>query len=71
MGEGEGGMVWENTTETCLLPYVKERKKTKKQKPTLDNHNLGPQHQVPWSNCAILDNPRLMCLSVYDGPEPS
>ena len=21
--EGEGGMIWENTTETCRLPYVK------------------------------------------------
>ena len=23
LGEGEGGMIWENSTETCLLPYVK------------------------------------------------
>ena len=23
-GEGEGGMIWENSTETCILPYVKE-----------------------------------------------
>ena len=23
MGEGEGGMVWENGTETCVLSYVK------------------------------------------------
>ena len=23
MGEGEGGMVWENGTETCKLSYVK------------------------------------------------
>ena len=23
MGEGEGGMIWENSTETCILPYVK------------------------------------------------
>ena len=23
MGEGEGGMVWENGIETCILPYVK------------------------------------------------
>ena len=21
--EGEGGMIWENSTETCILPYVK------------------------------------------------
>ena len=23
VGEGEGGMVWENGTETCKLSYVK------------------------------------------------
>ena len=24
MGDGEGGMIWENSTETWILPYVKE-----------------------------------------------
>ena len=24
MGEGKGGMVWENSTETCILSYVKQ-----------------------------------------------
>jgi len=24
VGEGEGGMIWENSAETCILPYVKE-----------------------------------------------
>ena len=24
VGEGEGGMVWENSIETCILPYVKQ-----------------------------------------------
>ena len=23
MGEGEGGMIWENGTETCILSYVR------------------------------------------------
>ena len=23
VGEGEGGMIWENGIETCKLPYVK------------------------------------------------
>ena len=23
VGEGEGGMIWENSSETCILPYVK------------------------------------------------
>ena len=23
VGEGESGMIWENGTETCILPYVK------------------------------------------------
>ena len=22
--EGEGGMIWENSIETCMLPYVKQ-----------------------------------------------
>ena len=22
VGEGEGGMIWENSIETCILPYV-------------------------------------------------
>ena len=24
VGEGKGGMIWENSIETCILPYVKE-----------------------------------------------
>ena len=24
VGEGEGGMIWENSTDTCVLPYVKQ-----------------------------------------------
>ena len=23
VGEGKGGMIWENSIETCMLPYVK------------------------------------------------
>ena len=23
VGESEGGMIWENIIETCILPYVK------------------------------------------------
>ena len=23
VGEGEGGMIWENSIETCILPHVK------------------------------------------------
>ena len=25
VGGGEGGMIWENSAETCILPYGKER----------------------------------------------
>ena len=24
VGEGEGGMIWQNGTETCILSYVKQ-----------------------------------------------
>ena len=27
VGEGEGGMIWENGTETCKISYVKRKKK--------------------------------------------
>ena len=23
VGEGDGGMIWENRIETCILPYIK------------------------------------------------
>ena len=23
VGEGQGGMIWENSIETCILPYAK------------------------------------------------
>ena len=26
VGEGEGGMIWENGIETCILSYVKKNK---------------------------------------------
>ena len=24
VGEGKGGMIWENSIETCILPYVRQ-----------------------------------------------
>ena len=24
VGEGKGGMIWENSIETCIVPYVKQ-----------------------------------------------
>ena len=27
VGEDEGGMIWKNSTETCILPYVKQKKR--------------------------------------------
>ena len=27
VGEGEGGMVWENDIETCIISYMKREKK--------------------------------------------
>ena len=26
MGEGEGGMIWENGIETCIISYIKKKK---------------------------------------------
>ena len=27
VGEGEGGMIWENCIETCIMSYMKWKKK--------------------------------------------
>ena len=44
VGEGEGGMIWENSTETCLLPYVKQITS-----PSL-MHETGHSMPVHWDN---------------------
>ena len=43
-GEGEGGVIWENTTETCLLPYVKYMTSTSLM------HEAGHPKTVLWDN---------------------
>ena len=30
VGEGEGGMIWENGIETCKISYVKQKKNNKR-----------------------------------------
>ena len=42
MGEGEGGMIWENGIETCKLSYVKQIAS-----PAM-RHNTGCSGLVPW-----------------------
>ena len=44
VGEGEGGMIWENSIETCILPYVKWITS-----PSL-MHETGHSKQVHWDN---------------------
>jgi len=43
-GEGEDGMIWENSIETCILPYVKETAS-----PDL-MHNTGCSGLVHWDD---------------------
>ena len=43
--EGEGGMIWENSTETCILPYVKQ----------LTSASL--MHEAEHPNPVLWDNP--------------
>ena len=45
VGEGEGGMIWENSTETCILPYVKQMT------------SLSSMHETGNSNLVHWDNP--------------
>ena len=44
VGEGKGGMIWENSTETCILPYMKQITS-----PSL-MHETGHSKQVHWDN---------------------
>ena len=44
VGEGEGGMIWENSIETCIVPYVK-----KIVSPVL-MHETGCSGQVHWND---------------------
>ena len=44
VGEGEGGMIWENSIETCILPYVKQIAS-----PGL-MHETGCSGPVPWDD---------------------
>ena len=43
VGEREGGMIWENSSETCILPYVKQM--------TSENsmHEAGHSKLVHWT----------------------
>ena len=45
MGEGEGGMVWENGIETCILSYVKQIT------------SLGSMHDTGCSGLVHWDDP--------------
>ena len=42
VGGGEGGMIWEKSIETCILPYVKQMTSTSLM------HEAG--HPVLWDN---------------------
>ena len=45
VGEGEGGMIWENSIETCLLPYVKQMTSAR------------PMHEAGHPKHVLRDNP--------------
>ena len=45
MGEGEGGMIWENGIETCILSYVKRIA------------SPGSMHETGCSGLVQWDNP--------------
>ena len=44
VGEGEGGMIWENGIETCILPYVKQMISASSM------HEAGHSKLVLWDN---------------------
>ena len=45
MGEGEGGMIWENGIETCILSYVKQISRP------------GSMHETEYSGLVHWDDP--------------
>ena len=44
VGEGKGGMIWENSIEACILPYVKQMTSPSSM------HETGHSKQVHWDN---------------------
>ena len=44
VGEGEGGMIWENSLEACTLPYVKQMTRAS------SVHDAGRPELVLWDN---------------------
>ena len=44
VGEGEGGMIWENSTETCVLSYLKQITSPGSM------HETGHSKLVHWDN---------------------
>ena len=44
MGEGEGGMILENSIETCILPYVKQITSP------ISMHETGHSKPMHWDN---------------------
>ena len=64
VGEGEGGMIWENSIETCILPYVKQMispssmHETGHSKPVGGGVLDGRTHVHPW----------LMYVNVWQNP---
>ena len=44
VGEGKGGMIWENSIETCQLPYVKQITSPSSM------HETGHSKPVHWDN---------------------
>ena len=44
VGEGKGGTIWENSIETCALPYVKQMTSTG------SIHEAGHPKPVLWNN---------------------
>ena len=44
VGEGDGGMIWENSIETCTIPYVKQIASLGSM------HETGPSGLVHWDD---------------------
>ena len=60
VGKGEGGMIWDNSIETCILPYMKSMTSPNSM------HEIGHSKPVHWDNPEGWDGEGVRC-GVQDG----
>ena len=63
VGKGEGGMICENSTETCILPHVKQTTRASSM------HEAGHSKLVLWDNPEGWGYSKVLC-NIYNTEQP-